>query len=347
MRSIEIYQQSEQGWVFATRLFGSDSMVGDAFGNAIDLDGDTLIVGAPDAANNQGRAYVFRRVGGEWLEESMLSPAPVENARFGKAVAVEDNVAVVLGRSPNTIPFAEGAEIGGYVFERDNNGWGPGEVLVSNIGGDDQNATQVSISNGRVLVDRAYVGHLLIFTDTMEGWKVTATPRSNLLNFYAGGQQARTIASDGDYIFFSPSRFIPVYPADLQPETSTSNLIQTYGVIEIFDSRQSYRSVAELSPHVGVGQRTRIGDEMAASGGLLVNYTVAGTALPVTMHSIYMIDLELIDDGDGVDFDHDVCPLQSPVLISDCNGRPLYDTNEDCRVNGIDLVAIVSELLDS
>jgi FG-GAP repeat protein len=59
------------------------------------IDGDVLLVGAPDDGGS-GAAYVFRRAGSGWIEEASLkAPAPVAGDKFGIAVAVSgDTVAI-------------------------------------------------------------------------------------------------------------------------------------------------------------------------------------------------------------------------------------------------------------
>lgn len=344
LRSIEVYERSGQSWTLVDRLFASDGEAGNGFGDALDLDGDTLIVGAPYAQNNQGRAYIFERVDGTWTETRMLVPAAISNARFGKAVATDGDVSAVLGRTPGTTPSGDGREIGGYVFERIGNTWSTGEVLVCQLGGNSQSATVVSVDDGRIVIDRSFKHYYLVFTKTMDGWEVTSSMRSLLMNFYASAISPDAIAMEGNQIYV-PNSGYPAFPDGAPIETHVNNIPTTSGAVEVFDLEQAGGVAATLVPQRGFPERVRIGMDVAVGDGLLVSYTIPIVGTAVSTCSFYMIQTAAVDDGDGVKFDRDECALQSNLLLSDCNGRPLYDVNEDCRVDGCDLAGIVTEIL--
>ena len=64
--------------------------------SAICLENNTALIGAPfddDAGHDSGSAYVFRKIGGFWLEEEKLqsSDAAPED-RFGLAVGIGGNI---------------------------------------------------------------------------------------------------------------------------------------------------------------------------------------------------------------------------------------------------------------
>jgi hypothetical protein len=85
----------------AGRLIGHDAATcgTSGYGSNVSLDGDTAIASDPynscDAAYG-GAAYVFRRVGGNWVEESKLVASDVaEHLYFGWSVAVQGDRAYV------------------------------------------------------------------------------------------------------------------------------------------------------------------------------------------------------------------------------------------------------------
>jgi len=51
------------------------------------------------------------------------------------------------------------------------------------------------------------------------------------------------------------------------------------------------------------------------------------------------------DDNDGVPDVNDVCPCNRTGLAVDCQGRPRFDANGDCEMNGEDIQPIVDTLL--
>jgi hypothetical protein len=97
----------------------------DNFGFAVDIDGDTLVVGAPgddDGGTDVGAVYVLTRDGsGTWSVEDKLVPtgAAVADA-FGHSVAIAGDDVVVGVPFDDTNGFAAGAA---YVFSRSGTTW--------------------------------------------------------------------------------------------------------------------------------------------------------------------------------------------------------------------------------
>jgi len=86
-------------WLEQQKLLPSDGAASDRFGIAVSLSQDVLIVGASgddDLGSSSGSAYVFRWNGISWVEEQkLLASDGTENDRFGFAVSVSGDVAVV------------------------------------------------------------------------------------------------------------------------------------------------------------------------------------------------------------------------------------------------------------
>jgi hypothetical protein len=104
--------------------FGKPSMTesGAAFGAAVALSGDTLVVGAPDQGT--GRAFVFHRVGREWIEDQVLDGSrPGE--RFGASVAIAGDKLVVGAPGDDTMTGAA------YEFARAAAVWMPTATLTA------------------------------------------------------------------------------------------------------------------------------------------------------------------------------------------------------------------------
>lgn len=98
----------------------SDQQPEDIFGVALDMDGDTLVVGAIRASGQEGVVYVYRRAGEGWRQEARLSSPP--NAKyFGLAVAVSRDTLVV------------GAPLSGtaHLFQRMGEEWIPWATLTA------------------------------------------------------------------------------------------------------------------------------------------------------------------------------------------------------------------------
>jgi len=97
-------------WIEEPKLTASDAAVGDTFGNSVSISGDVAIVGASGDGDNgsfSGSAYVFRLVGGSWIEEAKLTASDAaagdsfRSSRF--SVSISGDVAIVgaLGDDDN------------------------------------------------------------------------------------------------------------------------------------------------------------------------------------------------------------------------------------------------------
>jgi hypothetical protein len=126
-----------------------DGETADQFGRSVATDGTRLVVGA---RGGPGAAYVFLRVGTEWVFEAKLTAPDGQNGDwFGEAVAI-DGPLLVVG--------AEGAPVAGrtnmgaaYLFERVNGVWSLAQKLVPANGRlGDYFGASVAIQGERLLV---------------------------------------------------------------------------------------------------------------------------------------------------------------------------------------------------
>ncbi len=109
------------GWSREAKLVASDAEWQDKFGESVDIDGDTAVVGAyfdDDRGVNSGSAYVFeRQEDGEWLEVAKITASDGgEDDRFGWDVAI-DGDRIVVGMAWPPLPDRPGGA--GYLYERD------------------------------------------------------------------------------------------------------------------------------------------------------------------------------------------------------------------------------------
>lgn len=100
--AVFVYQKNASGtWTLSQTLTASSPGRNDWFGNAIAVENDRLLVGAPrrdvDGVRDVGTVYAFSRNGsGQWVESAVLLPeSPTEQGLFGLSVAVSQNRALV------------------------------------------------------------------------------------------------------------------------------------------------------------------------------------------------------------------------------------------------------------
>lgn len=126
--AVYVYVRQGGNWQAQTRLTAPDGNSFDLFGGAVDLAGDTLVVGAqgadsPSGARNAGAAYVFHRENGVWVEQARLSsPEGGADDFLGQSVAIQGNVIAVgaFGHDePDTGPNAGAV----YLFEGHDVRW--------------------------------------------------------------------------------------------------------------------------------------------------------------------------------------------------------------------------------
>jgi hypothetical protein len=106
-----VFTHDGGSWSQQAYLKASNAELGDFFGSAVALSGDTLVVGAPEeaaeatgvdgdgsgnAAAGSGAAYVFTRDGGVWSQQAYLKASNTgASDGFGTAVAVAGDALVV------------------------------------------------------------------------------------------------------------------------------------------------------------------------------------------------------------------------------------------------------------
>lgn len=115
-------------WAQEARLAASDGVNVDQFGTAVDLQGDTALVGVPDHMSMNGAAYVFTRSGASWSEQQKLQPSGgVAPYTFGSAVAL-DGDRLFVGAPRDGLAGALTGSV--RVFTRAGGTWSASQVLV-------------------------------------------------------------------------------------------------------------------------------------------------------------------------------------------------------------------------
>lgn len=148
------------GWDEVAELTASDADPDDLFGNAVAVDGDTVVVGSyhdDDVDDSGGAAYVFERNAGgadNWGEVVKLLSSDISFLdEFGFSVAIDGDTAVVGAHFDDSAANGSGSA---YVFERDAGGagnWGEVAHLFAADGGNlDSFGESVGISGDTIVV---------------------------------------------------------------------------------------------------------------------------------------------------------------------------------------------------
>lgn len=146
--AVYVFVQGVSGWTQQAYVKATNTGTSDGFGWSVDLEGDTLVVGAPfedggdggvggDQSDNSrsgaGATYTFERVGTSWFASGYLkADAPDAQDQFGYDVALDRGTIAVGapledGSDPGIggNPFDDGASDAGavYLFQRAGLTW--------------------------------------------------------------------------------------------------------------------------------------------------------------------------------------------------------------------------------
>jgi trimeric autotransporter adhesin len=133
--AIYVYNRVADAWQATQKLTAARPIADSAFGSALALDGDTLVIGAqkdPSSAAAAGSAYVFTQQGGAWSQEQRIEPSmPSAGTTFGWSVAVQgDTLVVGAPRATLSLTAPSGQA---YVFRRTAGHWEQTLVLQAPV----------------------------------------------------------------------------------------------------------------------------------------------------------------------------------------------------------------------
>ena len=140
--AVYLYTRMGGSWVLEDSLGALVPGSGDRFGEALSLQGDRLIVGAPGRAvqgqANAGAVYVFARIGGTWTQtDFVLAPTAVARpGRFGAALDL-DGDRFAVGEAHGAAPELQ-AQVGRvHLFELVGAAWAPTALVRGSLPGVD------------------------------------------------------------------------------------------------------------------------------------------------------------------------------------------------------------------
>lgn len=178
-----VFGATPDGIVERARLVASDGELADAFGAAVAVSEDAIVVGAPGvilSELNEGAAYLFERTDDGWREAARVHrDAPGRNDMFGGSVDLDDGVAVV---------GAPGADVGAtdtgvaLAYERVGGAWTRTATLTpDDARAGDRFGAAVAVHGERILVgasgnvpEEDTPGAAYVFERASGGWRQAA-----------------------------------------------------------------------------------------------------------------------------------------------------------------------------
>jgi hypothetical protein len=255
-------RQGNGTWLQVAQLSAGDGTVGDAFGSAVSLSGDRIIVGAPEddpeGVSAAGSAYVYERQGnGTWLEVAKLSSANAGAARrFGRRVEIDGAVAAIA-------QSLAGGAVGGdqvFVHRRVTSAWPLEDAVATptgNVPGAADFASDISLSGTRLLVSDPSTtpgGRAHLFEHQSGTW----SPVAELLAAPLGNSApvGRSVALHGDMAVLGG------------PGT---NAIEGRAALFLRSTSGTWRELASMQPNVRSGNAPDdCGGDVAIDGGCIV-----------------------------------------------------------------------------
>lgn len=323
--SAHVFRFDGQTWNHEQTLSAADRAALDRFGWSVAVDGDTIVVTAPDHDDdgpNSGAAYVFRYVDGAWIESAKLTASDAEAGdQFGSAAAVDGNT-VLVGAWRTYDDDGGGPNSGAaYAFRYDGTAWlqDPKITAAASAGGDEFGIA-VALTG-----DLALIGaHELVNGGPGSAYVFRRDRATWLQEAYLRASDGATLDRFGASLSVAGGTLAIGAPgSDRVAVDSGAAYIYGYDGNDWIESASLAASNAAEGSHFG--------------SGVAVHCATAVIGAP-------------LDDGAGSD------PGSAYVFhgLSDCNGNGTLDicdlaqgTSEDCNHNGLpDECDIASGLSD-
>ncbi len=119
--SAYIFKRDGTNWTQRAKLTASDGEAFDSFGVSVDLYDYYAIVGAMRHDAGAGTAYIFKRSGGTWTQQTHLMPSDrAAQDYFGGSVSIYKNYVIVGARGDDDNGSSSGSA---YIFKRNGMSW--------------------------------------------------------------------------------------------------------------------------------------------------------------------------------------------------------------------------------
>jgi len=123
-----VFVQPNSGWTDMTetaKLTPSDGVVSDEFGDAVAVDNNTVVVGAPDHNSFKGATYIYTRPQTGWKDTTETAKLTASDGAaddlLGWCVDIRGNI--VVAGAPLHATGGNTFQGAAYVFERPSSGW--------------------------------------------------------------------------------------------------------------------------------------------------------------------------------------------------------------------------------
>ncbi len=256
------------------KLLANPAVSNAGFGNAVAISGDTMVVGSswfdtsPNTGINIGKAYVFVRSGGTWVQQAELQANDrASGDEFGQSVAISGETIVVGSYRSNAPASNSGAA---YVFVRSGTSWTQQQKITANDGAaDDEFGNAVAINGDTIAVGshsadqpsgNGHAGAVYIFNRSGTVWTQAQKliPNGTVL---FGDFLGESVAISGDTLVAGAS-------GDQEPSRTNRGTIYVYTRSGGTWSQQQKLIVPDNTPSTQLGSSVAIDGDTVISGAL-------------------------------------------------------------------------------
>jgi len=200
---VYVFEKQPSGWIDMTetaKLFTASGNAVEAFGTAVSIFSDNIVVGAPNNDENgkgSGASYIFSKPTSGWATDTeTVKIIPSDNAEgdnFGCSVSISGSNIVIGAYHDNDNGEDSGSA---YIFTEPSTGWADATTEVAKLTSSDGSINDyfgysVDISKGDIVIgayrDNDYSGSAYVFSKPSLGWSTT-TENAKLTAFNSIGQ---------------------------------------------------------------------------------------------------------------------------------------------------------------
>jgi hypothetical protein len=331
---VYVYDHDGTTWSLTTQVRPPDALANDFYGESVSIDCDRFVVGAPQQRDNDGvqtgAAYVYRFVGGVWVEEAKLTCSDAQHMQaFGTQVAI-DGTTIAVG-SPHYDAGSAGSGGAVFVFELQADQWVETATLVVPTGESGDRFGGRLAMGGDTIVGGSDLNYnpprlrsVQVFRRSGGVWSYDAELRA-----------ADTVAGDhfGGPLAVADDRIL-VGAVDADDGAGRAYLFA-------YEGGAWHESL--VIPNPNADPRASFGTSVAIYGAVVAIGDPDERAGFGCAAFLYDLDPPTADgDGDGVYDACDNCPLHVNPTQQDCDGDWIGDAcaladglSEDCNENDV------------
>jgi len=290
-------------WMIQAKLFDPDGAPGDMFGCDVSLDGDTALIGAYDADDRRGTAYVFTRSNTTWsLQGQLFVPEREPWDHYGISVELKGDTAFIGAPGDNEWNGSV------YVFTWCGSFW----ALQQQLTAPDSDTytyfgSSLSLDGDTILISAEESVYVFTHTGSIWMWQAKiSSPDSNPLTHFGS-----SVSLDND------TALIGAYQYGLPEEISNGS---AYVYIRIGDNwyEQANLTASDGAPEDTFGCRVFLDGNTAFIGALHVDYQKPGSVYVFTRvgtHWTQQAKLVASDGNNGDAFGSGICVKGDVALI--------------------------------